>query len=53
MKWVSPGHKCDVKTDPSNFIPSFIFFEKIVHDQVSAFIKANHLLYKQQCHQYC
>ena len=38
-------HKAEVKTDPSNFRHIFIFpipmkiFEKIVHDQVSAFIK--------------
>ena len=43
-------HKGDVKTDPSNFRPISILpipmkiFEKIVHDQVSTFIKENTFL---------
>ena len=44
-KRVSPLYKGDLKTDPSNFRPISILpipmkiFEKIVHDQVSEFIK--------------
>ena len=47
---VSPIYKVDVKTDPSNFRPISILpipmkiFEKIVHDQVSAFIKESDFL---------
>ena len=53
-KRVSPVHKGDVKTDPSNFRPIFILplpmkiFEKIVHDQVSAFIKESDFLNDRQ-----
>ena len=53
MKRVSPVHS-DVKTDPSNFRPISIFpipmkiFEKIVHDQVSTFIKENAFLNDRQ-----
>ena len=51
---VSPVHKGDVKTDPSNFRPISILpipmkiFEKIVHDQVSTFIKENTFLNDRQ-----
>ena len=54
MKRVSPVHKGDVKTDPSNFRPISILpipmkiFEKIVHDQVSTFIKENTFLNDRQ-----
>ena len=54
MKRVSPVHKGDVKTDPSNFRPisilpiSMKIFEKIVHDQVSTFIKENTFLNDRQ-----
>ena len=50
MKRVSPVHKGDKKTDPINFRPISILpipmksFEKIVHDQVSAFIKESEFL---------
>ena len=51
---VSPVHKGDVKTDPRNFRPITILpiprkiFEKIVHDQVSTFIKENTFLNDRQ-----
>ena len=54
IKRVSPVHKGDVKTDPSNFRPISILpipmkiFEKIVHDQVSTFIKENTFLNDRQ-----
>ena len=54
MKRVSPVHKGDVKTDPSNFRPISILpipmkiFEKIVYDQVSTFIKENTFLNDRQ-----
>ena len=54
MKRVSPVHKGDVKTDLSNFRPISILpipmkiFEKIVHDQVSTFIKENTFLNDRQ-----
>ena len=54
IKRVSPVHKGDVKTDPSNFRPISILpipmkiFEKIVHDQVSTFIKENSFLNDRQ-----
>ena len=48
LKGFSPIHKGDKKTDPNNFRPISIlpivpmkFFEKIVHDQVSVFVKEN------------
>ena len=51
IKRVSPIHKgdkkTDKKTDPNNFRPISIlaipmkFFEKIVHDQVSVFVKTH------------
>ena len=43
---VSPVHKGDVKTDLSQFCPPM--FEKIVHDQVSTFIKENAFLNDRQ-----
>ena len=54
MKRVSPIHKGDSKTDPNNFRPISILpipmkiFEKIVHDQVSDFIKDNKFLGDRQ-----
>ena len=54
IKRLSPVHKGDVKTDPSNFRPISILpipmkiFEKIVHDQVSTFIKENTFLNDRQ-----
>ena len=53
-KRASPVHKGDVKTAPSNFRPISILpipkkiFEKIVHDQVSVFIKESDLLNDSQ-----
>ena len=47
IKRVSPIYKGDKKTDPNNFRPISIlpipmkFFEKIVHDQVSVFVKTH------------
>ncbi len=54
MKRVSPIHKGDEKTDPSNYRPISILpipmkiFEKIVHDQVSTFIKENSVIQDRQ-----
>ena len=54
MKRVSPIHKGDSSTDPNNFRPISILpipmkiFEKLVHDQVSEFIKANKFLSDRQ-----
>ena len=48
-KGLSPVHKSDVKTKPSNFRPISLLpipmkiFEKIVHDQVSTFIKEKNI----------
>ena len=53
-KRVSPLYKGDLKTDPSNFRPISILpipmkiFEKIVHDQVSEFIKESKFLSDRQ-----
>ena len=50
IKKVSPIHKGDKKTDPNKFRPISILpipmkiFEKIVHDQVSVFVKENSYL---------
>ena len=54
IKRVSPIHKGDKKTDPNNFRPISILpipmkiFEKIVHDQVSVFVKENSYLNDRQ-----
>ena len=54
IKRVSPIHKCDKITDPDNFRPISIlpipmkFFEKVVHDQVSVFVKENSYLNDRQ-----
>ena len=40
----SPVHKGDVKTDRSNFRPILSIPMKIVHDQVSAFIKESEII---------
>ena len=53
-KRVSPIHKGESTTDPNNFRPISILpipmkiFEKLVHGQVSEFIKANKLLSDRQ-----
>ena len=54
IKRVSSIHKGDKKTGPNNFKPISIlpipmkFFEKIVHDQVSVFVKENSYLNDRQ-----
>ena len=54
LKRVSPLHKGDSKTDCNNFRPISILpipmkiFEKIIHDQVSEFIKVSKILSDRQ-----